>query len=210
MEISTLIWKLVLLFLPGIVATFIIDALVHIKQKAQFRYGIYALLNGLGVYLILEGISWIATCPTTFPQLIIWSLLSDPKLTMNTGSELLRSVALAIPYGFLVSALSRNNVLHRIAAWCRASNKFGDNTVWEHLLTSPNTYWVTIRDTARDLMYQGKIYKYSDGTSEHEICLEDAKVFRNSGGEFLYEIEYIYVTGSKDTWLIEFTSKKGE
>lgn len=210
MDISTLVWKLVLLFLPGIVATFIIDALVRIPQKAQFRYGIYALLNGLGVYVLLDACTWLFTCSSQFPSLTIWPLLSDPTHTSIEGSEILWSVAIAIPYGFGISALSRKNFLHALAKVCRVSDKYGDNTLWEHLLNSPNTYWVTIRDTSRDLMYQGRVYKYSDGTTEHEICLEDVRVYRNSDSELLYEMDYLYVTGNKDSWLIEFYPKKGD
>lgn len=125
---------------------------MHIPQKAQFRYGIYALLNGLGVYVLLDVCTWAFTCSGQFPTLTIWTLLSDPAHTSIEGSEILWSVAIAIPYCFSISAISRKNLLHAIAKKCHVSDKYGDNTLWEH-----------------DLMYQGSVYKYSDGTTGRPI-----------------------------------------
>ncbi len=198
-----------LLFLPGIIATFIIDSLVHIRQKAPFRYGVYAILNGLGVYLVLELITWVVNCPSQFPSLSIWGMLADPAGTINSGSEVVSSAALAVPYGLVVSALGRKKLLHRFAKFCRVSDKFGDNTVWEHLLTSADTDWVTVRDTTRDLAYQGKIFKYSDGTTEFELCLSQVNVYRNSDMKFFYYVDYIYLTSDSREWLLEFNFING-
>ncbi|MFW6232242.1 MAG: hypothetical protein ACOC37_04225 [Spirochaetota bacterium] len=144
MDITEFAFRLFLLFLPGIIAFLIVDALtVHPKTTPFFavvQSGVLGLLSYLAYYAI--------SVPTGLPFSFVLAI-SDASIPV-VPLEVLISAALAFPVGLAVAALIYHKVLYRTANWLHVSRKISDPGVWSHVLNldpkTIDTQWVSIID----------------------------------------------------------------
>ncbi|MBI5241395.1 MAG: hypothetical protein HY926_13060 [Elusimicrobia bacterium] len=131
-------------------------------------------------------------------------LLTDSKTPPNFREIVFVSL-LALPIGATCSVLLNRYVPNKLARRLCITNKFGEKTVWGHIMNSPEpTEWVVVRDHENDLMYEGWIQAFSDDHEDNEIFLRDVKVFKNSTGHELYETPGLYLAKSRDKLAMEF------
>lgn len=218
-EITELTVKLIILFIPGILATLIIDNLVERRTFKNRTFFISSLLLGflsyfvsnLGANIIYNLYRLIYLGIKNFSLKIIEldfinSLLNDNK-QLNI-SELVYAVIASIVLAFVFSKIINNAVLHKIARnkKINVSNKFAEEDVWSYLFYNSNKGLknkIIIRDIKNNLCYKGKIDCHSVDSKEKEILLYDVEIYKNDNTKkSLYKMEKVYFNFNKNEDLI--------
>ena len=212
MQITELVWKLFLLFLPGVVSTLMLNQITGNKKMSPFNFFIYAALLGITSFIIMElSVSLINVLETIFSKeidiqwglnLTIWDNLFENERSFNK-LEIFLSYLLSVPlglfYGFIVSKKLFNKLFQRL----KFTHRYGDDDVWSFFLNSPDTQWVLVRDKNTNLTYFGSVRAYSDTTVSREILLNDVTVFTSDLWEYLYCSESVYLELENNNFTIE-------
>ena len=208
MQFSEFTFKIVLLFLPGIIAFTIIDKLTAHKEIKLHRMLLNSLMLGCVCYfayylmlIIIEKIPWFSFDL----ECLFVKTLTDNSVQLDI-KEIVITTVLSVPIGFIFSGLINYKVLYRVAHRVKASKKFGDVDVWSYIMNSEVPEWVIIRDIKNDLMYEGWIQVFSDNTEKDELFLRDVKVYKNSTAEELYETPGLYLPRERECLTVEFPS----
>lgn len=208
MELTEFSFRLLIFFLPGLIAYRIILELTLHKKPELSSEIINSLLLGFLCYtcyfFVLGLLKFVPCLPQPQNDFVFLHLLSDGK-TAPDFKEVFGASFLAVPIGLISAKLINYYALNKLARALNITNKFGEKTVWGYLLNSSEpTEWVLVRDFENDLMYEGWIQAFSDDAEDNEIFLREAKVFRNSTGEELYETPGLYIAKSRDKLAMEF------
>ncbi len=194
MQISELTIRIIVLILPGVISAVIVEKLTVHKTWNTFRFIIYSTLLGFIAYLIYQMI-----CPT---YLLFWKAIINSNIRFP-WKEVLYACLVAIPLGFIISAIIQYKIINRIASLIRVSYKYGDDDVFYHFLSSKEITWLWIRDKDSDTTYEGRLEFFNETNTLREITLRDVKVYRSSTSALIREIPYIYLTFPQDRFIIE-------
>jgi hypothetical protein len=209
MEITDFAVKIILLFIPGIIAFLIIESITVHKEIKIHRLIIYSLLLGFICYSIFNLIMIIIEHNVNYRCSFFISLTGNSAQSLNL-IEIFYVTLISILVGFISSTLINYKILHKIAFTFKASKKFGDIDVWGYIMNSSNEdiEWVVVRDIENDLIYEGWVNAFSDGNDRDEMFLRYVIVFRNSTGVKLYEVPAMYLPRKRDKLIIEFPKLK--
>ena len=204
MGLSEFTFRILLIFIPGLITYLIVDKLtVHKEHKITDKL-IYSFIFGFLCYIIYL---IIITCSNNFLNTSIQFHFIE-SLTNKNASINLQEIGLvtllSFPLGIILTYFVTYKLLHKFAHLIKASEKFGDIDVWSYIMNSNTIDWVLIRDVENNLMYEGWIEAYSDETERDEIFLRDAKVYTNDTDEFLYDIDGIYLPMNREKLRMEF------
>ena len=205
MEFSEFALRIVLLFLPGLIAFYlVVDKLTAHRPFKPHAIAIYSLLLGFYSYVIYAVVLDVIR-PAGSPQAKVSFIeaLTDPKASLDLF-EIIVVSAFAIPLGLVVTFAINHSWLHRCARVLHVTRKFGDLDVWSYVMNSDVEPWVVIRDREYDLMYEGWIEAFSDTSERDEILLRDVRVYRNSTAEQLYDTPALYLPRRRNTMTVEF------
>ena len=205
MEITDFVVKIILLFLPGVIAFLIIERITIHKEIKIHRLIIYSLLLGFICYSIFNLIMMIIKNNVNYRCSFFISLTENNIQSLDL-IEIFYVALISIFVGYISSYLINYKILHKIAYIIKASKKFGDIDVWSYIMNSSNEEieWVVVRDIENDLIYEGWVNAFSDGNDRNELFLRYVIVFRNSTGKKLYEVPALYLARNRDKLIIEF------
>ena len=210
MEISTLTLKLIILLVPGALATLIYKKLtVRQKESSDFMFVIFSIMFGLFSYLFLQIGSFIISlieglCITIKPNYEILKTFSS----LSDGSqipfkEVIWASIISILLGLSISCLDHKKLLNRFARFLHISNKYGDENLFTYFLNSPDISWVYIRDIEHSITYLGSVSSFSETTEYKEIVLVQVTVYSYPESIELYDLDRIYLVFPKDKMIIE-------
>jgi len=205
MDISEFGFRLLLLFLPGILCAYIVDSLTVHSPRQPFCFLLRSFVLGAFSYLIYWAVITlgVAIVPQIFPAGIIFDkALTDPKVQVSF-KEIIYACGSAVFLGGFLTLASRHKWGNRLARWIGLTKKFGELDVWGYMLNSADVEWVTVRDHANDLVFDGWVQAFSDNSRDAELLLRDVSVYRNSTGERLYQLGLLYVSRERETISIE-------
>ncbi|MCO6360749.1 hypothetical protein [Roseivirga pacifica] len=210
MEISTLTIKLIILLVPGALATILFRSLiVRHKEQSSFMFIITAIIFGLFSYLFLQ---LLLSLKLLIVRKIFGLCNSDQLLeTFQNLSdsnsipyeEVLLASAISISLGLMIAKFDNLKILNRIAQKFNISNKYGEENLFSFFLNSPDISWVYVRDIKNSLTYFGSVYSFSETSDIREIVLEEVSVFSYPDSKELYEIDRIYLSLNKNDIIIE-------
>ncbi len=218
MEFSEFALRALLLFLPGIICTFVVNALTVHRERKPFDLLVLSFVFGMAAYfeywlIVRTSGAWLnqhfgncfegifgAKFPTEF---IFLNALQDKTKTLSF-SEIGFVCLTSFAQGLVLSALDTYKIPHRLARALRITKRSGELDVWGFTFNSPNIQFATIRDLKNDLVYDGWIQSFSDDAKNSELLLRDVAVFRNSDGSFLYSVGAIYLCIEPKNATIEF------
>ena len=218
MELSEFVLRALLLFLPGIICAFVVDALTVHRDRKPFDLILLSFVFGMAAYfeywLIVRTTGpWInqhfGNCLESifgakFPtQFIFLNALQDKTKTLSF-SEIGFVCLTSFAQGLILSALDTYKIPHRLARALRITRRSGELDVWGFTFNSPNIQFATIRDLKNDLVYDGWIQSFADDAKNSELLLRDVAVFRNSDGNFLYSVGALYLCIEPKNVAIEF------
>lgn len=217
MEISELTLKIIIILIPGIIATSIYEKLtVNHKRDTAIKTVINAVLLGVISYLILQGIGNIITfCysliyKTEFEsyELEMWKSLAN--INVIPYSEVLYTSIISVFLGAFISLLEQKKWTNKFAQWIKISSKYGDENLYTFFLNSKQIDEIYLRDIKNNLTYHGVVAAYSENDDIKEIVLNDVTVYKYETSEKLYDIERIYISKPKDCLIIETPFKTDE
>ncbi len=208
MNLSEFAFRMILIFIPGLIAFNIVDKLTFHKEATTQNIISNSLTYGFICYLVYY--FFFNFIPSKFLHLPISTFYFAEMLTNSQAKlnfeEIVLVTLLAVPIGLGLSALINHKVLYKMANKLNISDKVDDIGVWNTAFDSSSNHWVIIRDNQKDLIYQGWIESVSDGLDIHDILLRDIKVYRHSDGTYFYSVPRIYLAFSRDNLNIEFPS----
>ncbi|HBS43052.1 MAG TPA: hypothetical protein DEA26_10250 [Oceanospirillales bacterium] len=209
MDFSEFTFKLMLLFLPGIICSYIVDAFTNHKERTQFQFFVNSYVYGLLAYALY----WLAIEVVSIffcigDGAVSFLLYFQDKEANISFIEIFYACISAVIIASSVTYMHTHKLHFRFFRWLGITKKFGELDVWGYLMNSDDVNWITVRDLENDLMYDGWIQAFSDNSKEAEVLLGDVRVYRNSSGELLYEVGSQYLSMDRSNIVIEV--RKGE
>ncbi len=206
MNISEFGFRLLFLFLPGIIAHLLVDALTEHSERKIFQVVIYSFILGVGAYSSLYLWQYLFSLVSSAKMdgfaIHAFTQFQEDKATIHFG-EILKATMAALPLALVVATLINYKVLHRLSHLMRITKKFADSDVWGFTFTSKDVEWVIVRDNPNNLYYEGFVRAFSATHEEGELLLEQVKVFKNDTGDLLYDIDALYLSRPVDALTIE-------
>jgi len=206
MTITEFSFRLFLIFVPGILAFIIVDALTVHDRTTPFYAVLKSAVLGFLCYLSYYPVALAFKLPFTFPAIV-----ADPKQRIDI-TETALSTLMSIPVGLLISAVIYHKVLFKLANRLGVSRKISDPGVWSHILNldpkSVDTQWVAIIDEKNALLYLGFLQFFSDNNDpEHEYFLRNVDVYHyehHRQGQLIYQTPALYLNGKRENFKMEF------
>lgn len=224
MNISVFTYKLLLLFLPGIISFLIVDKLTIHKKRSFFEFLIFFLIFGFFCYLSLELLLKILHPISIFinakfsSNVNVWESsyfiksIASPNENVNTLEVFITTLFISPLIGLLGTFFVNYKILFQIAHKLKLTCKYGDPDLLSYIIDSPNIEsWVVVRDQKRSLIYEGWLIFYSDNTDSEqnkELFLKDVNVYNNMTAKKLYSISGIYLQRNNNELTIEFPKIK--
>ncbi|PLT30825.1 DUF6338 family protein [Peribacillus deserti] len=209
MELSELAVRLLIIFFPGMLATFVYDTFTRRKKRDYNVFITYSFVTGFLSYFVLYLlIEFLQMIGLRLKQITFLTYLFDSKSPIVIREVVLGSIV-ALIIAFIWSYSFRYKWMQRLAVRIKLSKQFHEKDVWSEILNMEETPWVVIRDYEQDRMYQGWIAYYSDTYQDNELFLRDVIVYENNSGRKLYEVLGLYLTQDPSNLKIEFQSAGG-
>ena len=207
MGLSEFTFRLILIFIPGIISFIIIDNLTTHRQTKIHHWAIYSLLLGMLSYMpwyVLINIVK-SVYNVDMPIQFITSIV-DSKAGVNFNEIIIASVC-ALFLGFFLTKVINSGCIFTFAQNLGVSNKFGELDAWDRFIKKFSPEWIRIRDLERNLVFQGVLQDTSDANDRDGIILTDVSVFSDDVGKFLYSTAAIYIPQKMESLLIELPIK---
>ena len=205
MNISVFAFRLLLLFFPGIICYYIIDIFTIHKEKTQFQFIINSFLCGFISYILYWGIIVLGYKYnlTSNNTIIFFDLLNNTKHYISY-KEIIYVCILSIIIGFSITAIHTYKLHFKLARKLKIiTKKSGELDVWGYLMNSSDIQWITVRDIANNLMYDGWVKGFSDNSKEAELLMGDVKIYKNDTSEHLYDADSQYLSLDRNNISIE-------
>lgn len=204
-EFSEFVFRLLLIFIPGLIAFIIVKQLTTHKKYEFYEEAIYSFVLGwvsyFGYYISLKLLNLIFK--TTF-EFYFLGILTDKAKPLNFQEILVVSL-FSVIVGLAFSLAINQSWLNWFAQKIKVSSKFGDLSVFDFVMNSSSiNEWVVIRDLKNDHMYQGWIAAFPDDTEENGIFLKEATVFVNSTGKKMYDTPGLYIERDRKDLIYDF------
>lgn len=201
MGLSDLTIRLIVLFLPGVIAAIIVDELTEHEVWTPFKFVLYSIVLGFISYLVYQLLFMllILVCPQLSGNSVhFWQSLfdKDSNIALN---EVVYACIVSIFIGGIISTIIQRKILHKVARWLSISQKYGDENLLTYFLNSQEVTWVCVRDYEKKLIYEGWVQSFSEISSLREIVLVDVKVYYLEAEETeeatkpAYEVSKIYL-----------------
>ncbi|MDT0687151.1 hypothetical protein [Autumnicola psychrophila] len=200
---SELTIKLIIILIPGAIATLIFGKLILHKEWSSFRFVLYSIIFGILSYLFLQliinGLNLFSCIELS--DLTIWKNLNNASLIPY--QEVGFATTISIIVAFFSSMIENRKIINRVAGFFGISAKYGDENLYSMFLNSKNVQFVYLRDIKNQLTYHGWVKSFSENETVSEIRLADVAVYNYSDSKFLYEVGEVYLSLNKQEIIIE-------
>lgn len=204
--ISEFSFRLILIFVPGILCYWLIESLTNtVKANISF-FSVRSFVFGFLAYavdnllrsVVVDKFKSSYLFETTFEDLIV----NNNEISLLYISYI---CGIACVLGLVFSFIIQKRFLYRFALLLRITNKSSDSDIWSNVHQSDQTdySWVYIRDYGKKIVIRGWVYHYSSDFKTNELLLRDVTVYDFEGGE-LYSVPALYYTAKHDQLYIEF------
>jgi hypothetical protein len=202
--VNALVVAVGLLLFPGVIATIVADkAAVHNRRWGSVKYALYSYVFGVLCYSTVQVINSLVTFAWSalshgsldgawvWSPLGVWSVVEDGKAKV-VAWEVIQASLVAAPLGLAAAGLFNRKVINRLAKSIGASNKYGDETLYNFFLNSKEVDCVYVRDWERDMTYKGRVHSYSNNGRMAELVMTEVTVYAYSTGDKYYSVPRVY------------------
>ncbi|ENB2044980.1 MULTISPECIES: hypothetical protein [Vibrio harveyi group] len=201
---SEFVFKLLLLFLPGIICSYFVDTFTNHKERTQFQFVINSYVYGLMAYgsywLLVEIFTLVRESDKSTVVFLGYLLGSETTISFK---EIFYVCIAALLQAALITYTFTHKLHFRLMQKLKITKKFGELDVWGFFMNSKDVDWITVRDLENNLMYDGWVQAFSDNSKEAEVLLGDVKVYANDTGEYLYDVDSQYLSLDRSKIVIE-------
>jgi len=204
MEISELTLKLILLLVPGAIASMMFEKLTVHKKWTPFQFVTNSILLGGISYLAAQLVCSVFGCAKDLASL--WANLPAKQIS----PWVIIKGTVASPFvALLFVCMDFHKWLNKSGKLLKITNKYGDENLFTYFLNSKDVVEVYIRDMDANICYQGIVDSFSETDEIKEITLYDVKVYGYDDSVLYYTVENLYLARPKDKLTIEIP-RKGE
>jgi len=211
---------IIVVLLPGILATSIADKLTAHSKWDSFKFPLYALVLGVLTYSLLQllvygwdllvfawgALNFRRSSVVDWAPLAIWRIARNGNSTVPSW-EIVTAVFLSVPVSFIVAACVQHKVVTRIGNLMKVTSKYGDENLYSYFLNAKENDWIYVRDQENSLTYEGRIVACSENEHVHEIVLRDVTVYRYEDSARLYSVPTAYLSREIGKLVIETIPK---
>jgi len=197
MTISALALKLILILIPGGLATLILEKLTTYLKWEAFKFIINSILLGGLSYLLSDLIFYVFY---TNDIKNFWL-----KFTSNDIPfwEIVRATGVSLIVGFGSAWIENKKMITRFARKFNIADKYGEENLYSYFLNSKEVTEVYVRDIANNLTFHGEVDSFSENEQISEITLRHVKVYKYDNSAFLYEMPKVFLSREKNAIFIE-------
>lgn len=210
MNVSELTLKLIIILIPGVMATLIYEKLTERREaRNSFRLTILAVVFGFFSYISVQ-IGYSIFC-------FLRNILGDGTILYSGYLHTFRNLSDSsdIPYKEVIAASFMSFLFAYIIAGVRRYNLFNtlgrklhliDKATDEDLFTyylSGDVEWVYIRDLGKKLTYKGYLKKFCERNDSKEILIKNVTVYNYEDSAELYKVSEVYLYFKTDNFIIE-------
>jgi hypothetical protein len=203
MTISSFLIRLIFLFVPGIIGSILYKKLkgsTKTKDWEDFFEIILFSLVSYGFYaLFIELYNLVNINKQAFT---FFTALFDEKIPISYKEIFIVSL-INIPLAFFASYAYNHKIINKLGQKLRVTKRFGDEDVWDFFHNISDIEWIFVRDHTYNLNYYGWIQAYSDPNKPRELFLRDVKIYDSLTGEFLGELDAVYLSRKNHAITIE-------
>ncbi len=208
MEFSDFTIRLIIILIPGAIATLIIESITIHKSWSHLRFTVSSIILGGTSFGILQLLYWgfqlyQSRCiDIKFENLQTWKSIFKNENALNP-IEIILSVLISIALSYCVSYIIQHKILFKIAKRFNVSRKYGDDSLYSHYLNADEVDWVYVRDKTNGMTYLGQVDSWSEDDSNKELLLRNVTVFKYENSDELYKIKQIYLKFHERDIIIE-------
>lgn len=196
MELSELTVKLIILFLPGIIATSIYQLFGNRNNLDNRSFFVLTIVNGFFSYLLLE---LITKQDFLFRFLLDTSLQPDFKCVFD-------SIIISLILGIIEVLLINYGLLYDIARKIKLTTKSGHETVWDEVFDNQNQgikNYVYVLNEKSNKLFAGTVKNYSMSKSgKIELLLDAVTVYdAKKRTQELYSINQVYLNLTNTSYI---------
>ena len=197
MTVSAMALKLILILIPGGIATLILEKLTTYVKWESFKFIINSILMGGLCYILSDLIFY----PFFSADIInFWKTFTSNDIPFW---EIIRATGMSILVGFLSSWIEYNKIIARFARFCKVSDKYGEENLYSYFLNNKSVSEIYFRDIANNLTFHGILESFSENEQISELVLRDVKVYKYDDSAFLYAMPKVFLSRAKNTIFIE-------
>lgn len=202
MKISALFIRVVVLVLPGLVGSLFYRKLRGGRQQKDWRDLAEITLFALSSYALYGAALelFAAEGPVALQALF------DESVPVRWTEVVVASV-ISVGLAILASYAQRYKLINWFGRKIGATNRYGDEDVWEYLHNSDVSSWLYVRDHKQNLVYYGWLELFSESGDDRELLLSDVEVYSNETDEWLYSVPLLYVSRDAYDFTIEIPPK---
>ncbi len=194
MESTELTVRLIILFIPGIIETFIYETLQGKEELSDRGFIINVVLSAFVMYSLTYVIFTLVGGGASFLDALL-----DSSVKINITEILLASL-LAIVFGFLEAPVLKTTA--RLILKKVEKDRKMRASVWDVMLddVGDNDGKIRIILNDQNIVYEGSVNRYSPSLSKRrEICLKDVNKYElKTGNQLQNNISEIYVQIRED------------
>lgn len=215
MNFTELTVQLLLIFLPGIVASIIINNLTTHKKPDFKFFIIYSFILGVLSYMIFYFLILFNKLYLKIngfeskTKLTFIKVLTNNETSVNV-KEIIFTTIIAFLLALLISFIINKGWFHIVARKLNITKQFGEKDVWQFLFNSRELSWISVRDFDTNMVYQGYVAAFSDTHKENELLIQDVYVYDGRTGSYLYDLNALYITREKSKLTIEIQKSREE
>lgn len=202
---SELTLKLIILLVPGAIATIIYGKLTIHREWNNFKYILLSTLFGLTSYLLLQSLISglnLFSC-IDINDLSIWEDITTSKDI--PWSELPFAIVVAVVLSFIMGCIENKKIIFKFAQFINVSDKYGDECLlYRYASREVKGDWIYVHDINNKLSYRGQLFAYSDEKNCYEIELHIVSIFNYYDSSPINEVKSVFLTFPKDKLIIEF------
>lgn len=213
MQLTDFTLHLIVLFLPGLIATYLVEELTIHKPRTSLIIALECFAFGMGsyftYYLLLYLFGLCCFCHACeSPKVIFFDALQDANVKVSFA-EVIRVCFVGILVGLSVTGMIEHKLLSKMAHKLRLTKKFAEFDVWGYAFNAPNTAmdFITVRDIRNNLVFDGWVNAFSDDSLNSELLIRDVAVYYDppeGGLIFQYQVGAIYLARKREDITIEF------
>jgi hypothetical protein len=198
MDISALALKLILLLVPGGIATLIFEKLTTYQKWSPFKFIVNSIFFGGACYILSDALFYIFLKDEIKE---FWKTFV--VATSIPFFEIFRATAVSISIGFLAALIENKKWITRFARLLTIADKYGEENLYSYFLNDPKVTEVYVRDIINNLTFHGEVDSFSETEEISEISLRDVKVYDYQSSNLLYTMPRVFLSRPKNTIFIE-------
>jgi hypothetical protein len=200
MEISEFTLKIIIILIPGAIASLVYERLTIHKKWTSFEFITMSILFGGISYLVAEALHNYIYFLNDDTLNDFWANL--PTREIPFSAVISASIA-SLFVGLSATVIDHFKLVNKFGKLIRITNKYGDENLYSYFLNANSITEVYIRDKKNGLTYHGVIDSFSETDEFKEIVLSDVKVYGYEDSIFYYHIDKLYLARHQDDITME-------